>query len=106
MKRLLRAACVTALHLALLPGLARAQNPAPPGNPGAPAARDHRADARALAQAIDRLIEQSWAGTNVKAAAPADDSSYLRRLHIDLSGRIPSLLDIRDFLDNDDPHKR
>ncbi len=108
MKRLLRVVCLTAFHLAVLPGLAGAQNPAPPANPGNPGAapRDSRSDAKALAQTIDRLIVASWEGNNVKPAPPADDSTYLRRLHIDLGGRIPSLLDIRDFLDNDDPNKR
>src|SRR5262249_12411135 len=61
---------------------------------------------KALAQRIDQLISASWAAANIKPADLADDSQYLRRLHLDLGGRIPSLLDIRDFIDDDRPNKR
>src|SRR5947207_2206888 len=36
----------------------------------------------------------------------ADDSTYFRRVNLDLIGRIPGLTEHRDFLDNDDPSKR
>jgi hypothetical protein len=110
MKRLLTAIGLAALHLAILPGLVGAQAPTEPpveffGFKGASGPRDPRADARALARAIDRLIVNSWKDTDVKPAPRASDTQFLRRLHLDLSGRIPSLLDVRDFLENDDARK-
>ncbi len=111
MKRLVTAVGLAALHLAALPALAGAQALSEPpaeffGFKGAHAPRDARADAKRLARAIDQLITRSWKDTDIKPAPRADDTTFLRRLHLDLSGRIPSLLDVRDFLDNDDPAKR
>jgi hypothetical protein len=111
MKRLVTAIGLAALHLAVLPALAGAQALTDPpaeffGFKGAQAPRDARSDAKLLARAIDRLINNSWKDTDIKPAPRADDTTFLRRLHLDLSGRIPSLLDVRDFLDNDDANKR
>jgi hypothetical protein len=120
MKRLVRAVVLAAMHLAVLSGLSWAQAPdtffgvkadAPPpdgffGLKGTTRKLDPVADARTLAQRIDRLIVASWKDTDVKAAPRASDSAFLRRLHLDLGGRIPSLLDVRDFLDDDRPNKR
>jgi hypothetical protein len=72
-----------------------------------PAARaaDPDADARALAAAIDRQIAAAW-GAGVKPARVADDAEFFRRAHLDLAGRIPSVTEVRDFLDDDRPDKR
>ncbi len=116
MKRLVRAVVLAALPLAILCGLSiaqaqlRAADAPPPdgffGLKGDNRRLDPVADARSLARRIDQLIVASWKDTGIKAAPRADDSTFLRRLHIDLGGRIPSLLDIRDFLDDDRPNKR
>ena len=36
----------------------------------------------------------------------ADDAEFFRRVHLDLAGRIPSVTEVRDFLDDDRPDKR
>ncbi len=41
-----------------------------------------------------------------KPAPRADDAEFFRRVHLDLAGRIPSITEIRDFLDDDRPDKR
>src|SRR5207237_1111976 len=41
-----------------------------------------------------------------KPAPPAPDSQFFRRLNLDMTGKIPTLLDIRDFIDDDRPDKR
>src|SRR5438105_5060499 len=64
------------------------------------------ADARALAARIDHHVGARQAAARVRAAAPADDAEFFRRISLDLAGHIPSLLDIRDFLDDDRPDKR
>jgi hypothetical protein len=65
-----------------------------------------RTDARALAEQIDQLIDARLAKAGIKAAPPAADAEFFRRLSIDLNGRIPTLLDIRDFTDDDRTTKR
>ena len=62
-------------------------------------------DVEALAAKIDRHIVAAW-GKDVKPAARASDAEFFRRLHLDLAGRIPSITEVRDFLDDDRPDKR
>ncbi|MCO6457672.1 MAG: DUF1549 domain-containing protein [Pirellulaceae bacterium] len=52
---------------------------------------------------IDALIAAAADGP---LAAPADDSEFLRRLSLDLLGRIPSSQEVRDFLADTAPDKR
>jgi hypothetical protein len=47
---------------------------------------------------IDRLIEASWRRAGVTPSPPADDGEFLRRVTIDLAGRVPSLGAIKVFL--------
>ena len=59
----------------------------------------------ALAARIDQRIIASW-NKDVKPAPLADDAEFFRRVHLDLAGRIPSIVEIRDFLDDPRPEKR
>ncbi|MDR3636303.1 MAG: DUF1549 and DUF1553 domain-containing protein [Isosphaeraceae bacterium] len=67
-----------------------------------PAARG----ARALTETIDRLLAAKWTESNVHPAAPADDAEYLRRVYLDLVGKIPTVSEARDFLEDTSPDKR
>jgi hypothetical protein len=58
-----------------------------------------------LAAKIDERIAAAWE-KDCKPAAVADDAEFFRRLHLDLAGRIPSVTEIRDFLDDNRPDKR
>ncbi len=62
-------------------------------------------DVKALAAKIDQRIAAAW-GKGVRPAALADDAEFFRRVHLDLAGRIPSVTEARDFLDDDRPDKR
>jgi hypothetical protein len=84
--------------LALSPGLAKAF---PEESSG-----DGKADAQALAKRIDELIDARLAKAGIKAAPAAADHEFFRRLCLDLNGRIPTLTDVPDFLDDDRPDKR
>src|SRR5262245_35279327 len=64
------------------------------------------ADVKALAAKIDELIEAHWKENKVKPAKPAEDAVFLRRVYLDLTGRIPSAKEARAFLDSSDPDKR
>jgi hypothetical protein len=62
-------------------------------------------DVKALAAKIDERIRAAW-GKGDKPASRADDAEFFRRVSLDLSGRIPSVIEARDFLDDDRPDKR
>jgi len=78
------------------------QTPRKPGGPGGASA----SDAKALAAQIDRLLAARWAEANVQPARAADDAEYLRRVYLDLVGKIPTAAEARDFLDDPSPDKR
>ncbi len=63
-------------------------------------------DVRALSARIDELIRARLAKEKVPPAPPADDAEFFRRLSLDLNGRIPSLSQLADFLDDPRPDKR
>src|SRR5262249_20936890 len=63
-------------------------------------------DVQALATRIDQLIEAGWAAKAVRPAAPADDAEFLRRVYLDLAGRIPRVAEVHEFLDDKLPNKR
>src|SRR5262245_24190361 len=58
-----------------------------------------------LAARIDQRIAAAW-GKDVKPAPMADDAEFFRRVHRDLAGRIPSVTEVRDFLEDDRTDKR
>ncbi len=51
---------------------------------------DRLADAPKIAAHIDELLGKHWQTQGIKPAAPADDATFLRRLTLDLAGRIPT----------------
>src|SRR5437899_1490092 len=57
-------------------------------------------DAQALAKRIDHLITQRWVEAKVEPATPADDAEFMRRVYLDLAGRIPSVAEARTFLED------
>ncbi|HWE38932.1 MAG TPA: DUF1549 and DUF1553 domain-containing protein [Isosphaeraceae bacterium] len=63
-------------------------------------------DAKALARSIDAYFRARWDAAHVRPAAPADDAEYLRRVYLDLVGKIPTAAEARDFLDDPGPDKR
>jgi hypothetical protein len=64
------------------------------------------ADALALAEKIDHLIARRWSDTATEPAPRADDAEFVRRVYLDLSGRIPSVEETRKFLDERGSDKR
>src|SRR5262249_30289065 len=63
-------------------------------------------DVKALAAEIDRLLAAQWDKEKVTAAPAATDGEFLRRAYLDLLGRIPSINEVRDFLDDPATDKR
>jgi len=64
------------------------------------------ADAQALAAKIDQLLDRRMADAKVVPAPLANDSEFLRRVYLDLAGRIPSVAETRAFLNDKQPDRR
>ncbi|HEY7326393.1 MAG TPA: DUF1553 domain-containing protein [Gemmataceae bacterium] len=63
-------------------------------------------DASALSARIDQWIDERLVKEKIPPARPTDDAEFFRRLSLDLNGRIPSLSQLADFLDDTRPDKR
>src|SRR5262249_60926149 len=75
--------------------------------PWAEPAEPSRAEAaRALAGKIDERLARRWKDNQVQPAPVADDAEFLRRVYLDLAGRIPSAGEARRFLDDPAADKR
>jgi hypothetical protein len=66
--------------------------------PAAATKTDRYRGADELAARVDRLMDDAWKKGNVTPARPADDAEWLRRVYLDLAGRIPSVTEARTFL--------
>jgi hypothetical protein len=63
-------------------------------------------DAEALAATIDRHLAVAWEANKVQPAPPASDAEFLRRVYLDLAGRIPAVSEVRAFFADTRPDKR
>lgn len=92
-----RSWCVAVLGMfswAMLPALAPGQS-------------SHTRDSvKVLSKRIDQHLARVWKTAGVTPALKAEDHVFFRRLNLDLAGRIPDLLQITDFVDDDSPDKR
>jgi hypothetical protein len=73
---------------------------------GAETAPSAPQDAAWVAQRVDQLVAAKWSELKIKPAVAADDAEFLRRTYLDLIGRIPSVQETRQFLDDKSPQKR
>src|SRR5438874_1451903 len=80
--------------LAVCPAVALAQQPSlqPPERP--------------IADVADFYIDEALARNKLRAAPRADDATLLRRLTLDLNGRIPTLAETSDYLADKDVDKK
>jgi hypothetical protein len=57
-------------------------------------------------RAIDLLIEKHWRETKAKPSALCDDRTFVRRIYLDIAGRIPTPEELNRFLANKRRDKR
>ncbi|HMF11268.1 MAG TPA: DUF1549 domain-containing protein [Gemmataceae bacterium] len=59
-----------------------------------------------LAAKIDALMERHWRENNITPATSCDDAAFLRRITLDLAGRIPTAGEAKAFVSDPSPGKR
>jgi hypothetical protein len=100
--------------LAAAPCLAQDALPpavAAPAPPAAPAAAPvsptiNPVEVQALAAKIDAYLAAGWEANHARPAALTDDATFLRRVYLDLAGKIPTASEVRRFLKDPAPDKR
>ena len=78
----------------------------PATTPPAATALDDLRDALRLAERIDDLVARRWKAEKATPAASVDDAAFMRRVSLDIAGRIPAVADLHEFLDDPSPEKR
>lgn len=58
------------------------------------------------ARQIDSLFENTWQREQITPADIAGDEEFIRRVYLDLAGRVPAVSETREFLESDDPQRR
>ncbi|MEM6471777.1 MAG: DUF1549 and DUF1553 domain-containing protein [Planctomycetota bacterium] len=68
--------------------------------------RDTRTDAELAASQLDAYVEAKLLESGQRPNLPAEDEVFLRRVYLDVAGRIPTRAEAVRFLDSSDPDKR
>jgi len=63
-------------------------------------------DAAAAAKQIDGILAADWAKNNLQGNPAVDDNTFVRRIYLDVIGRIPTTREAEDFLKSNDAGKR
>jgi hypothetical protein len=63
-------------------------------------------DVQVLTARIDGYIAAHWQETGSVPSLPCDDATFLRRVYLDLTGKIPPASEVRRFLRDPAPDKR
>lgn len=58
------------------------------------------------AKDVDRMLQKAWKEASLVPAKPADDATWLRRVHFDVAGTPPSPEEARAFAADTSPDKR
>jgi hypothetical protein len=57
-------------------------------------------------RAVDHYLDAALAAAKVRPVPPAEDAALLRRLTLDLVGRIPTPAEVQEYLASSDPQKK
>ena len=60
----------------------------------------------AMVERIDRLLAERWSEEGIQPADRSSDSEFVRRIYLDLTGVIPRVSEVHEFLDDNRVDKR
>lgn len=63
-------------------------------------------DTRTASQQIDSILAKNWEAHKLKGNPAVDDNTFVRRLYLDIIGRIPTTREADEFLSSKDAEKR
>ncbi|MCP4850101.1 MAG: DUF1549 domain-containing protein, partial [Verrucomicrobiaceae bacterium] len=63
-------------------------------------------DTKSAAARVDELIEAGYDRHEVEPNPGIDDATFVRRVHLDIIGRVPTASETREFIGSKDPGKR
>jgi hypothetical protein len=59
-----------------------------------------------LSQRVDDELAAVWQANAIRPVGPATDAEFMRRVYLDLTGRIPSVSEVQEFLEDPAPDRR
>jgi hypothetical protein len=59
-----------------------------------------------LSERVDNELAAVWQANGIRPVGPATDAEFMRRVYLDLTGRIPNANEVRDFLENPSTDRR
>jgi len=63
-------------------------------------------DTQSAAREIDAILQADWKKNNLQGNPEVDDHTFVRRLYLDVTGRIPTTRETETFLSSQAPDKR
>lgn len=63
-------------------------------------------DTEAAAKEIDAILQADWKKNNLKGNPELDDNTFVRRIYLDITGRIPTTRETETFMSSQAPDKR
>lgn len=61
---------------------------------------------RPIEEAIDHYVDARLQEKGVTPAPPVSDANFVRRVTLDLTGRIPTAVEVKAYVESDDPQKK
>ncbi|MDI1314891.1 DUF1549 domain-containing protein [Prosthecobacter sp.] len=63
-------------------------------------------DTAAAARQLDAVLAKDWAANKLQGNPQTDDNTFVRRIYLDVIGRIPTTRETEEFLNSKDSNKR
>ena len=64
------------------------------------------ATSAAMTSRVDQLVDELWAKNDVEAVGPTNDEAFLRRVYLDVIGRVPTISEYDQFFELDADSRR
>jgi Protein of unknown function (DUF1549)/Protein of unknown function (DUF1553) len=74
--------------------------------PGGVSGGAHASDEAMVTARVDDLLAQDWRSDSIEPSHRASDAEFMRRVSLDLTGVIPGVAEVRQFLKDRRPDKR